>query len=193
MAKKSIISITGKNGSGKSTTGKRLAAMLGYAHKSSGDFAREIGLRHNMTIAEAMKYAETHPEIDQEIDHMVKECGKEENLVIDSRLAFFWIPDSFKVYLDLDFTIAAGRVIESAKHDPSRAQSEDKADTEEQVAENLKTRFESDVMRYQTTYGVNTSDMNHFDLVINTGDSANTLDVVVQTVFDAYQAWKSKE
>ncbi|MEZ4103369.1 MAG: nucleoside monophosphate kinase [Candidatus Paceibacterota bacterium] len=42
--KKQIITIAGKPGSGKSTTAKRLSGELNYAHFSSGDFFRQVGL-----------------------------------------------------------------------------------------------------------------------------------------------------
>ena len=191
--KKSIITITGKNGSGKSTTGKRLAEMLGYTHKSGGDFMRAGAMKHNMGIAEFMIYAETHSEVDEETDQMLKDCGKEENLVIDARIAFFWIPESFKVYLDLDFDTAVERVQESLKNDPLRLQSEDTSNTHDEMKQKLIQRYERDAARYKTKYNIDTKDMSQFDLVINTGDPHNTLDVVVQTVFDAYQTWKSQD
>ncbi len=187
--KKSIITINGKNGSGKSSAGKRIAASLGYTHKSSGDFQRAGALRHGMGIAEYMVYAETHPEADQETDQMVRDCGNDEKLVLDSRLGFFWIPDSFKVYLDLDPDIAVDRILESMKNDPLRSRSEDRIDTPEELKAKIISRLERDTQRYKNLYNVDMSDMSHYDLVIDTGLPENNLDAVVSKIIIAYKEW----
>jgi cytidylate kinase len=49
-----------------------------------------------MTTTELNKYSETHPEIDAEIDSTFKSLTNSENLIVDSRLAWFFIPNSFK-------------------------------------------------------------------------------------------------
>lgn len=85
---KKIITIAGKLGSGKSSTAKRIAKELGYTHFSSGDFLRKVAESRGMTIKELMLAAEQDPQIDHDIDQVLKEKRKEENLVIDSRLAF---------------------------------------------------------------------------------------------------------
>ncbi len=187
--KKTIITINGKNGSGKSSAGKRIAALLGYTHKSSGDFQRAGALRHNMGIAEYMVYAETHPEADRETDQMVRDCGNEEKLVLDSRLGFFWIPDSFKVYLDLDPNIAVGRILESMKNDPLRSQSEDRIETPQELKAKIISRLERDTQRYKNLYDVDMSDISQYDLVIDTGLSENNLDTVVEKIITAYKEW----
>src|SRR3989338_9383625 len=54
--------------------------------------------------------AEDQKELDREVDELLVKLGKEkEKLVIDSRMAFHWMPDSFKVLLRLDPKIAAER------------------------------------------------------------------------------------
>lgn len=178
--KKNIITIAGKLGSGKSSTAKKLAQVLGYEHYSSGDFARAVAKEHGMTITEWNTYAENKPELDHQIDDKNKEMAEKNNVVIDSRLAFHFIPDSFKVFLDIDSSIAAERVYGDLDAD-HRAE-EDRADTLEEMARNIDERAQSEVKRYQDLYGLNHHDHNHFDLVINTGLPENDLEAVVNMI-----------
>ena len=188
MGKKKIITIAGKLGSGKSSTAKRVAQELGWKHFSSGDFLREVANERGMTIKELMIAAETDPSIDHQIDDLLKSKGNEEGLVIDSRLAFHWIPNSFKVYLEIDPEIAAKRMYEDLQTNPSRQKSEHAKSVEEMKREMIE-RHESDVKRYRKLYGLNHTDHKHFDLVINTGLSENDLETVVRKIIDAYHKW----
>ena len=57
MRKTHIITISGKPGSGKSSTADKVAELLGYARYSAGDEAREYIRKHHMTLAEYNKKA----------------------------------------------------------------------------------------------------------------------------------------
>lgn len=180
-----IITIAGKLGSGKSSTAKKLAEMLKLNHFSSGDFLRKVAEDRNISIKELMLAAESDPSIDHEIDELLKEKGKEENLIIDSRLAYHWIPESFKVYLDIDPDIAAERMFYDLETNESRQKSEHSKNIEE-MKQNMIERHNSDVRRYQSLYGINHTDHKNFDLVINTGLVENDLDTVVQKIISRY-------
>ena len=55
---------------------------------------------HGMDIYEFGKYIKDHPEVDHEIDQRIVSYGQNTNgFVFESRLAWHWIPDSFKVIL----------------------------------------------------------------------------------------------
>lgn len=183
--KKKIITIAGKLGSGKSSTAKKIARMLNMQHFSSGDFLRKLAEERNMTIKELMIAAETDPQIDNDIDSILKSKAGEENLIIDSRLAFHWIPDSFKVYLEIDPDVAAERMFYDLESNESRQKSEHSKSIAE-MKKNMIERHESDVKRYQKLYGINHTDHANFDLVINTGLPENDLDTVVKKIICAY-------
>ena len=54
--------------------------------------------------------AEEQRDIDHQVDELLKHMGEtESDIVIDSRLAFHWMPDWFKVFLKLDQKTAAVR------------------------------------------------------------------------------------
>ena len=92
-----IITITGDLGSGKSTVAKLLQERLNYDYIYTGKIQRMIADRYNMSTVELNKYAETHPEIDAEIDSTFKSLNNSTNLIVDSRMAWFFLPHAFKI------------------------------------------------------------------------------------------------
>ncbi len=190
MSKKHIISIAGRPGSGKSTTSKGVAAALGYRHYSTGDFFRQIGQEMGLDVLETNKAAAARGEIDQRVDDRQKFLGEnEENFVIDARLAWFFIPDSFKVYLDLDLRVAAERIL--AGIDSARQASENIPQTPEEYAEVLKERLVSESTRYKSLYDADPSDLANYDLVVDTG--INSIEEVVEVITEAYHSWCEKQ
>jgi cytidylate kinase len=187
MNKKHIITIAGRLGSGKSSTANKLAEKLIYQRFSSGDFMRAIAEKHTVTLQELSEMAERDPSIDHEIDAEVKNAGEKDNLVIDSRLAFHWIPQSFKVYLYLRPEVAADRILIDAENNPNRYSEGFSALTKEAITESITTRLESEKKRYQSLYTIDHTNPDNFDLVIDT--EKNNLDEVVEIILEKYKVW----
>lgn len=190
MEKKEIITIAGENGSGKSSTAKKVAVKLGFKHFSSGDFMRQIAKENNITLEELAKIAEKEDWVDKRLDDYVRNVGLEKNAVMDSRLAFHFIPDSFKVYLDLDPEIAAKRMLDDMKNNPARnLENEGQVESVEKMAEKSANRLASEHKRYFELYGIKDhKDHNNFDLIIDT--NKNNLEQVVDIVIKEYKKWK---
>lgn len=183
--KKQIITIAGLPGSGKSSTAKGVAAALGYEHFSSGDLFRKIAAERGLSIEEINFAAEKQEEIDHQVDERLVQIGKgKERLVIDSRMAFHWIPDSFKVFLDLDLRVGAERTF---KHIQEEGRTSQAGSSVEEVYENTVKRRESEQKRYMNLYQVDVTDKAHFDLVVDTG--ANNLKEVIDIVVAKYREW----
>jgi len=187
--KKEIITICGGLGSGKSSTAKKVAQILGFKHFSSGDFFRHVGLELGLSVTETNIRAETDPKIDDLTDQKLRDMLKADKVVIDSRTAFRWIPESFKVYLELSPDIAKERILHSLKEDKLREQSES-ANTSEEVLEKMKERFESEQKRYWDLYKIDNTDKSQFDLVIDT--NKNNLEQVVDIIVTEYKKWIEK-
>ena len=86
------ISLAGDLGSGKSTVSAILVERLGATYYSTGAICREVAASHGMSVVEMNVYMETHPELDHEIDDGVRALShREENLIIDSRMAFLFV------------------------------------------------------------------------------------------------------
>ena len=178
MAK--IITLTGDLGSGKSTVSKILIERLNYEYVYTGKIQREIANRYQMTTLELNQYAETHPEIDEEIDATFKSLNDSTDLIVDSRLAWFFIPKSFKLYLKCDITVAADRISND------RQRKNEKYVSKEEAIRDIMARKTSENKRYMELYGADCSDLSNFDLVIDT--SFITPEKVAEMIIDGYQA-----
>lgn len=186
MNKKEIITINGSLGSGKSSTADKVAKKLGFKRFSSGDFMRKIALEKGVSLNELSKQAEDSEEIDHSIDNEVKKVGAGNKLVIDSRLAFYWIPNSFKIYLDLPPEIAKERILNNLKVNKLRQESE-KSGNSDEIYLKIKSRLESEKKRYWDLYKIDHTDKNNFDLIIDT--NKNNLEEVVDIIISEYQKW----
>ncbi len=159
------ITITGDLGSGKSTVAKILAKKLGVKRYSVGDFMGEIAIEKGMSLMELSRIAETDPAVDATLDnHQIKFGKKNDNFILDSRLGWHFIPDSFKVYIDCDLNIAAVRVF----GDPRPDEKENK--TLDATKRNMVLRTESERKRYHEYYGVDPYRKSNYDFVV---DSTN--------------------
>lgn len=183
--KKHIITISGFPGSGKSSTAKGVALRLGYEHFSSGDMFRKMAAERGLSIEEINFTAEKQKEIDFEVDKFLREMGEEKSdFVIDSRIAFHWIPSSFKVFLHLDPRTAAERTFAQIKKEGRESQAGSSID---EVYGNTLKRIESEQKRYRNLYDIDITDKKNFDLVIDT--ETHGLEEVIDMVIAAYQKW----
>mgnify|MGYP006414619685 FL=1 len=142
-----IITISGALGSGKSTVAKILVEKFNLKHYSTGDFMREIAAKRGITLLELSKLAETDRSIDKELDNYQIQLGKDEdNFIIDARLGWHFIPDSIKIFLDVNDEEAAKRIFKEGRTD-------EKYNTDlNATLENIKNRRESEIKRYQDYY-----------------------------------------
>lgn len=187
MQRKHIITLSGKPGSGKSSTADRVAELLGYTRYSSGDFVRGVTQKKKITLAAFNKQAEAHPEMDIEIDEALRSLREHDDIIIDSRLGFYWIPESFKVYLDLDNDVAIARIFRDANLNTLRSKSGEGTTDMEDIADQVEERMQSEKRRFKKLYNVNPFNPANFDLIINT--SRHSPQTVALTVFDTYKKW----
>ncbi len=192
MIKKHIITIAGSLGSGKSSTAKKLAELLNYKHYSTGDFMRSIADERGISLGDLSVLAESDTSIDKELDDRNKEIGQMSDIVLDSRLGFHFIPDSFKVFLALDSQIAAERILEDKKNNPNRStESSGSFDSKESIIKDIESRFNSERKRYKDLYGIeDQTARGNFDLVIDTSNIP--LNEVSKKVVEEYNNWLSK-
>lgn len=158
-----IITITGKPGSGKTTVGKMLSEKLGYKFISMGDIRGRLAQEHGMTIEELNDVGMSEPWTDKEVDDLLKEIlEKEDNLVIDSRMAWHFAKKSFNIFLDVDLRVAAERIFKDQRPDERKHSSVD------ELLCALEERVRNDSERYRKWYGVDVCDLRNYDLVIDT-------------------------
>jgi cytidylate kinase len=104
------ITLCGLAGVGKSTAIKQLIAELGFTLHSSGDFVRKHAqeIYPDISKALALEQLEEDARRDPSIDHMIDgrtidlaKSGKS-RWILDSRLGWYFCPQSFKVIMTCD-------------------------------------------------------------------------------------------
>lgn len=178
----SIITLTGDLGSGKSTVSKQLIEKLGYDYIYTGAIQRKIAERYNMSTTELNIFSESHPEIDEEIDSIFKDCNNSKNLIIDSRLAWFFIPNSFKIYLKTNIIVAVNRII------ADKQRKNEMYCSKEEAIINIIERKSSENRRYLDYYGANPANMTNYNLIIDT--SYLSVKEVTEIILDNYFLWQ---
>lgn len=200
-----IITISGEPVSGKGTVVNLLKEY--YENQgikvhivSVGHMFRDISIEaykknhpeiENPTIEQINndeRFAETRKEIDLNLDSYIAQKGNEvsdtigpdELYIFDSRLAFSNIPDSFSVRLTVDEKEAGRRVFNDNKRGK-----EDSYETVEQAIASTKNRRDGEIARYKQRYGVDLTDENNYNLVINTTQAdPNEITKVITDCFE---------
>lgn len=179
-----IITISGAPGSGKSTVAMMVAKELGFRHYSAGDFMRDLAEKKGMSLLEVSKLAEKDRSIDLELDSRTASLGKKDDgFVMDSRLAYHFIPNSFKVFLTVEGREAARRIYADIKSRKAGRKVEKESVTLAATFAAVKKRRESEEKRYMKYYGLNPYGLEQYDLVVDTTKA--TPERVVSRIVDA--------
>ena len=85
-----------------------------------------------------------------------------DDFVMDARLAWHFIPQSIKMFLDVGLEVAAARIFGDRRG--SEVENVDLVATRAAV----QSRLESESSRYRDYYGIDWLDPRHFDLTVDT-------------------------
>lgn len=180
------ITIAGDLGSGKSTVANHLINNINYRIESAGLIFRRLAEEHGMTAKEFNQFIESNPKYDNMVDDTIKEMGeKEENIIFDSRLAWFFVPRSFKIYMYVDVDVATERIfndkgrISEAYTDMTTAKKE------------IMERRQSEVLRYKTFYNADINNYKNYDFIIDTSHA--TKEEVNNLVLSSFKAFAQGE
>ena len=156
------ITITGEPGCGKTTVAKLLAEELGLNYVSTGAIQREIADKRGLTTLELNRRAEDDKSIDDQIDaHTRKLAQSRQDVVVDSRLAWHFLPESLKIFLVCPTEVAAKRVFAEGRN-------KEQYPSKDLAIASLTQRYESEIARFRKYYGATLSNLRNFDLVIDT-------------------------
>lgn len=164
------VTLTGNLGSGKSTLSKILEAEYGYEIFSTGKVIRQIAEEQGVSVLEMNKLMEKDHKYDHMIDDTTARISREQKdkkILFDSRLAWNFVEESFKVFLSVSLTVAASRVLADA----SRGAVETYASVEECMA-SLKDRAATEDRRYKDIYGIEYFNYANYNLVLDSSDCA---------------------
>ncbi len=166
------ITIFGMAGTGTSSTGKELARDLGYPFASGGDMGRLTASELGITLNELEELSKTDKKYDLLRDEHLKQFGQtHSNCVIEARLGWFNVSDSFKVKLFCNDETRLKRIM-------AREQK-----TLEQVHQETIEREKAIRERFKMYYGMDFDKETRdecFDLVIDT--SKYTLVEVIELI-----------
>ena len=163
-----IISLSGAQGSGKSTVAQLLANKLGWPRYYMGGLRREAAGRRGLTLAEYNSLGEVDPATDKEVDEYQRKLGEtEDNFIIEGRTSWYFIPHSIKIYLDVKPEEAYRRIFNHLKQDNSRNEDKNILSLEDLKA-SLDARSVSDQKRYQKYYNIDVHDLSHYDFYLDT-------------------------
>lgn len=179
-----LISITGKLGSGKSTICKILKEKYGFEIFSTGTINREFARNLGITTLELNERLKSDPSLDREIDGTVTRLSiekKDEKLVFDSRMAWHFAKDTFKIFLTIDPMEAANRVMKNQRGE------EEHYESVEDACQGLIKRGNVERERFIQIYEVDYFDHNNFDLVVDT--TSRTPDEIVGIIMENYESY----
>lgn len=176
------ISLAGDLGSGKSTVSKLLIDALNMEYYSTGTICRAVAAKHGMTVVEMNVYMETHPELDREIDDgLVALSDVDKPLLIDSRMAWHFVRDTFRIYLSTEIAVSAARIFGAGR-------AEEQFESVEATEAKIRERRDSEKKRYMELYGVNNKDLFNYDLVLDT--TYATPAEIADCIVCAFRAWQ---
>ncbi|MBR1390140.1 MAG: cytidylate kinase family protein [Lachnospiraceae bacterium] len=160
------ITITGELGSGKSTVAKLISQKYDFMMYSTGVIQREIAKEKGMTTLELNQQMtnDIHNAYDKMIDDKTVELAQKnmgKNIVFDSRMAWHFVEQSFKVYVTVDSYVAAERVILADRG------KEEHYESIEEAAKSLRKRKQLEDARFAEMYSAKTTDFHNYDLVVD--------------------------
>ncbi|HPY98876.1 MAG TPA: cytidylate kinase family protein [Clostridia bacterium] len=158
------ITITGMLGSGKSTVCRIISEQTGYEVYSTGKIQRQVAAQKGISTLELNKMMSDNTELDNIIDNetvRISDAVKDRIILFDSRMAWFFVKQSYKVFLTVDPLVAAQRV---AKAD--RGGVEDYTDVNE-AKQKLLERAAAEHERFIKIYGADYWDYSNYDLVLD--------------------------
>ena len=159
-------SITGHLGSGKTTICKLLSNNYNFEIVSAGSIMRELANNKGISILDFNKSIQNDESVDNYIDQAIVEKGKKvrenQNVIFDSRLAWHFLPDTFKVFIIVSPYEAALRTY------LTRTGKDETYHSVEEAMNKLIDRRVVENRRYKINYNVNCEDLNNYDVVIDT-------------------------
>jgi len=175
------ISITGRLGSGKSTIANILKEKHGFPIYSTGAIQREIARRHRVSTLEMNKQMARDLSFDHEIDDTVAKISvdrENETIIFDSRMAWRFAANSFKVFVSVDPFVAAARVLGN-----QRGEVEVYTGLEDAKSKLIeRSRLENE--RFIEIYGVDYFDYSNYNLVIDS--TFETSDKLASVIFGKF-------
>lgn len=155
------ITIAGDIGSGKTTIARAIADRLGVEALSTGGIQRKLASARGISTLELNLLAEKDPSIDQQIDDFLRNLPSTGDLVVESRMAWHFVPNTKKIFLYTLLSEAASRILHARRGDENYGNLDD-------AMAFIAKRRKSEIKRFQKYYGVNIDSLRNYDVVVDT-------------------------
>jgi predicted cytidylate kinase len=139
------VTLGGPPGSGKSTAGRRAAEALGLEFRSAGEEFRRQGHARGMDVEAFGRYAESHPDVDRELDRAMLALTTPGRL-IEARLAG---PLGRQRGIALHYL-----VVTASEEERARRVGERDHQTLPEALSRIRARAGSERERYRALYGI---------------------------------------
>ena len=177
------ITLSGELGSGKSTVANYLISKMPFRIVSAGLLFRQLAAKHGMSAKEFNEFIESDPKYDHYVDDTMAELGRtDDKIIFDSRMAWHFVPQSFKIYLYVDVDTATERIFND-KGRVSESYS-DKVTARQEIID----RRKSELLRYQNFYHCDLDDYSNYDLIVDTSHASR--DEVNELVYNSFKAFE---
>ena len=181
---KDIVTLSGDIGGGKSSVARILVQRLSFQLISAGAIQREIATGMGLTTLQLNERSAKDRSVDDQIDSYTQQLGETGNqIIVDSRLAWHFIPSAFKVFLSVDPVVGAERVFDASRADEKHSSLAD-------ALENNRSRTALEATRWLAMYGIALRDYSNYDLVVDT--SFVSPEQVAEVIELSFRAWKAQ-
>ena len=176
--------MTGVPCSGKSSVAAYLENKYGFEIIKVSQKMREEAKKMGMNILEFNNYLlqnDLSGQFDKTLDEWTREMGekrKGDKVIFDSRLAWNFVPESFKVFIDCSEKTMVER-LKNSDRDASEKDVKDKAGVN-----SLMQRVYTEDERYKKIYGLSYLDKSNYDFVISSDNK--TVEQVSEEIYKNY-------
>lgn len=155
---KSVITLGGLHGTGKSSVADKLAKEFSLRRVSAGIIFRKLAKERGLSLEEFSVVAEGNEEIDRLLDSTITTEAEKGNVILDGQLAAWMAgPNSdFNILLTAPLNVRVQRI---AERDGTSFEFAEKETT---------AREESERIRYLRYYDIDIRDLSVYDLILNT-------------------------
>jgi len=155
---RSAVAVGGPPGSGKSTAGRLVAETLHLEFRSAGEAFRAEAQRRGLDLAAFGRYAETHPEVDLELDRRMQRLARP-GVLLEGRIQG---PLCRRAGVPVEVVVVTADPKERARRVAARD-----GLSVEAAASAIALREESERSRYRRYYGIDLAS-EPADLVVDT-------------------------
>ena len=181
-----IITISGKPCTGKSTMAEIFIKKYNFERIYAGGIFKAIAKERGMDILELVK-SDDVIKVDREVDERLKAVYDErfeDDILIESRTSWSFMPKAFNVFIDVSADVMAERLFNSDRTEKERGSSIIEAKNK------VMSRYNEDVQRYKNLYGIDCDDLSNYDFVI---DNSNlSPEETADKIFEAYKNYIEK-